>query len=94
MYRPTAEDLGVARIESRRKERFSYWLAPWVAAAQAVIAVRPPEEWTACGGCRGTGRSRSLKKECDWCKGSGFELALDKGLTPTGPGPDAEDEGE
>jgi hypothetical protein len=65
LYSPTADDVRVARIQTRVRERFSYRVAQLVGAV-------PPERWTVCDLCGGTGSCSSLAKECDACRGGGF----------------------
>jgi hypothetical protein len=80
VYRPTPEDERVAQINTRVRERYTYRVALLACAA-------PPEEWTLCPSCRGSGRSSALAKECDWCRGGGFAIRQ-RGEVAAAPGPD------
>jgi len=64
---PNRADVEQCRVFAWLKRRYSHRVA-------SLTAVRPPEEWPVCSQCRGSGRSPSLKKDCDWCAGAGFDV--------------------
>jgi len=66
-YRPTNEDVRGAGVMRWVKERYSYRVA-------FLTGVNPPDEWTACERCQGSGVSPADRMPCDWCKGGGFEV--------------------
>jgi hypothetical protein len=68
---PTAEEVERGRTLhlAAAEGRFSYLLA-------FVWNAPPPELWTACSRCQGTGRSGVPEATCRVCDGAGFEMAL------------------
>jgi len=67
LHEPSEEDIRKCGVKSWREERYAYMVARFV-------GVKHPGDWCPCHLCKGSGASSSLKKECDLCKGAGFEV--------------------
>jgi hypothetical protein len=67
IHTPSPDELTAAWTRGRYQERIGY-------LAAALTGVKSPADWVRCSRCGGTGASGALKKECDLCKGAGFEI--------------------
>jgi hypothetical protein len=67
-FHPSADDLAAGYVGLRNGHRFAYRVA-------GLIGTMHPRYWHLCDLCNGSGRSHSLSKECDQCRGSGYEPA-------------------
>jgi hypothetical protein len=67
-FHPSDDELAAGYAGSWNQKRFSCRVA-------GLIGIMHPRHWHLCELCKGSGRSNSLDKECDWCRGAGYEPA-------------------